>query len=541
MAENKDAIIVAIELGTSRISGIAGKRVNGNMQILAYAEEKTSACIKRGIVYNIDQTTQAVKNVIAKLETTLDKSIAQVYMGLGGQSVRSISTKVSRDMMTQAYITAAHIEELTRKSYDIPYADCERLATFVQGYTVDGQATEEPVGVMGVKIEGEYLNIIARRQLRTNIETCFSNTDVRIADTRISAYELASNVLTDQEKRAGSVLVDLGAGTTTVVIYKNNIIRHLVTLPIGMSNIIQDLTSLQIDEKEAEQVMLKYGQAYVGDSDEDAAQLSQTYTTSFDKTVKVAEIQQIIDARLTEIIINVENQIRNVEYHYQLLGSIVLTGGGSNMKNIDKVFTNSKGLKIDKVRIARTLIQPIIKNSTITNLSIDNGQGNSIISLLLSGEENCVGEHYSGSDIFKGQETEERIAREKKAAEEEAQKEADLLAKLEEYKDAIRTKITEVSLRIQEIEENSKDKGLRTRAENLSRTALDIMGGEDLNNAIKTLEQKDKYKQTIKEAKELMDKLSSNVKQLREAIEKARKENSWLNKLKGFVNDIAED
>lgn len=539
MAENKDAIIVALELGTSRISGIAGKRVNGNMQILAYAEEQTTACIKRGIVYNIDQTTQCIKNVIEKLQQTIGKSISQVYIGLGGQSVRSIRAHAESDMMTQAYITTAHIEELRRKSYDIPYSDCERLETFVQGYTVDGNAADEPVGVMGVKIEGEYLNVVARHQLRSNIETCLNNTDVRIAGTRLSAYELAKNVLTDQEKRAGSVLVDLGAGTTTVVIYKNNIVRHLVTLPIGMANITQDLTSLQVEENEAEQIKLKYGNAYIDDSDDNAELLSQVYTTTFGQTRKVSEIQQIIEARLTEIIKNVEAQIQKSGYGYQLIGGIVLTGGGANMKNIDKAFAESK-VKIEKVRIARTLNQPVIKNSTVTNLSIDNGMGNSIISLLISGEENCVGERFDGKDMFKAAESEERIDEERERAQEAAKRESEMLLNLEDYKDRIRKKITELDLIRHDIHENGKDRSLRKRAKAKADTAQSLQD-DGFKEAITVLQQKDKYKQTIKEAHELSTRLAEAVDALRNDITKAEKDNSLWKKITKTLNDLAED
>lgn len=543
MAENKDAIIVAIELGTSHISGIAGKRVNGNMQILAYAEEPSAGCVRRGIVNNIDKTTQCIKNVVEKLQTSLGKSVSQVYVGLGGQSVRSIRNKVDSDLMTNAYITAAHIEELRKKSFDIPYTDCERLDTIVQGYTIDGNATEEPVGVMGEKIEGEYLNIVARHQLRNNIETCFNNTDVRIVGTRISAFELAENVLSDQEKRAGCALVNLGAGTTTVVIYKNNIVRHLVTLPLGMDNITQDLTLLQVETNEAEQIKLKYGNAYPdenNDGDNDDETPEQMYTTSYGQTHKVSEIEQIIAARLMEITKNVENQILQSGYGHQLIGGIVLTGGGANMKNIDKAFSNLK-VKAEKIRIARTLNQSVIKNSNITNLSVDNCMSGSIISLLISGEENCVGdENFDGKDMFKEADKDARIGAQKRAGEEDAKKENEMVERLENYKDEIRKAITELDIKRKEVEENGKDKKLRERAMNQSRKALE-MQDDGFKEAISILQKKDKYKQTVKEAHELSTLLANTAEQLNKAVEKAEKENSFWQKVKKTITDLAED
>lgn len=537
MAENKDAIIVAIELGTSHISGIAGKRVNGNMQILAYAEEPSAGCVRRGKVFNIEKTTQNIKNVIDKLQTTLGKTIAQAYVGIEGQSVRSVHNKESRNMVTKSYITADHIEALREQSSSAPYPNCERLGTFEQGYIVDSTPVEDPIGVVGTNIEGEYLNIIANHQLRGNIEACFSNTEVHIAATKVSAYELSQNVLTDQEKRAGSVLVDLGAGTTTVVVYKNNIVRHLVTLPIGFASITQDLATLQIDEDEAEQVKKLYGNAYVEDTEEDAELLQQTYTTSFGTKIKVADIQHIVEARLTEIIVNVENQINLSGYEDQLLGGIVLTGGGSNIKNIEKAF-HAHIKNIEKIRTARTLNQPIIKNSTVTNLSIDNGMGNSIISLLMSGEENCVGERYKGKDMFQGAESEEKIDATKRAAEEAAKKEADMAQRLEEYKDAIRKKITELNLMLEEVGESGSDKKVRRRATEKAESAQQIQD-DGFKQAIMVLQTKDKYKQTISEAQALSTTLADTVDKLNDAVKQAQKENSFGTKFKNWLEDLA--
>lgn len=535
MSENKDAIIVAIELGTSHISGIAGKRVNGNMQILAYAEEPSAGCVRRGKVFNIEKTTQNIRNVIDKLQSTLGKTIAQVYVGIEGQSVRSVRNKETRNMVTKSYITAEHIEALRNQTYETPYPNCERLETIEQGYIIDGTPVEEPVGVMGINIEGDYLNIIANHQLHDNIETCFTNTDVSIADTKVGAYELAQNVLSDQEKRAGSVLIDLGAGTTTVVVYKNNIVRHLVTLPIGSATITQDLTTLQIDEPEAEQVKKQYGNAFIEDTEEDNEFLQQTYTTTYGTKIKVSEIQHIIEARLTEIIVNVENQINLSGYEDQLLGGIVLTGGGSNIKNIDKAF-HAHIKNVEKIRIARNLNQPVIKNSTVTNLSIDNGMGNSIISLLMSGEENCVGERYKGKDMFE----EAKVDAAKDAAEKAAKEEAEVVKKLEGYKDAIRKKISELDIVLEDVNDRGNEKSTRRRATEKAKTAQDIQD-EDFKQAIITLQQKDKYKQTISEAQELSKTLADKVDAVHNAVEKAEKENSFATKLKNWIEDLAGD
>ena len=118
MAPTDKDFIVAIELGSSKISGIAGRKKDGTMQILAYAEEKTTACIKRGIVYNIEKTYQCINNIIAKLETSLKTKINRAYVGIGGQSVRSYKCQVKRNLFTQSYITNEVIDSIHDESYD---------------------------------------------------------------------------------------------------------------------------------------------------------------------------------------------------------------------------------------------------------------------------------------------------------------------------------------------------------------------------------------------------------------------------------------
>ena len=151
------------------------------------------------------------------------------------------------------------IDALRQESYEIPFSDYEVLENFPQEYVIDQNTVADPVGVMGTNVDGEFLDIIAKQKMRSNIQTVFANTDIEIADTLISPLELAENILADSEKRSGCVLIDLGAETTTVLVYKNNIVRYLVTIPLGMNNVNKDLATIQLDDAEAEEIKLKYG------------------------------------------------------------------------------------------------------------------------------------------------------------------------------------------------------------------------------------------------------------------------------------------
>ena len=405
MTNSDKDFVVAVELGSSKISGIAGKKKDGTMQILAYAEEKTAGCVKRGVVYNIEKTYQSINTIISKLEAVLKTKITRAYVGLGGQSVRSYKCMIRRNLLTQSYITNEAIDAIRQESYEIPFNDYEVLENYPQEYVVDSSVIADPVGVMGTNIEGEFLDVIAKNNLRANIDTVFANAGVDIVEGLISPLQLANNVLTDAEKRSGCALVDLGADTTTLVVYKNNIVRYLVTIPLGCNNINKDLSTLPIDDAETEDVKLKYGDACQEFESSEESE-PQYYTTSDGRQIDVATIRNVIEARMGEIIANVSNQIVNSDYSGKLLAGLVITGGGSSMKNIVKAFT--KSTKIDKVRIATKVNQMVVKTSNASNISLESAGTTTIVSLLLAGTVPCGGEDIGRApDMFDQQMKEE--------------------------------------------------------------------------------------------------------------------------------------
>lgn len=535
-----DPIIVAVELGTSRISGIAGKKKDGSFQILAYAEEQTTACIKRGLVYNVEKTTNSIRKVVEMLSQTLGQKVYRVYVGIGGQSVRSIRKKVPRNMLEQTSITAAHIEELRNESMDIAIPDYELLENIPQGYVIDSSPTDDPQGVYGSNIEGEFLNIVARKQLRGNIQTCFNNVGIEIAGTKLSPIELAKNMLTEHEKRAGCAMVDLGAGTTTVVVYKQNIIRYLVTIPIGFNNIVDDLKSLlQIEDKEATDVLIKYGNAYI-DPDEDVSELMKdNYKTSNGNIKPVIGIHEIINARLTEIIVNAVVQIVNSGYSDVLLAGVVITGGGANMKNIDKAFKNNpRQKKFELIRVAKSIVQPVIKSTNAASLTLDNAMSGSVISLLLSGGVNCVSpQAYSGNDIFEANKTDQTI--QENTAKNDAEKKLidDMIARLTTFKDRMREHINRLIRQQNAIEANPKNKALRNEGLQYINEAMAVCD-DDYNKLLQSLEVKLKNDQRINEAKSLQQKLSEQAATLKDAIAKAKKSTSLFERLKVKLENL---
>ena len=539
MTNSDKDFVVAVELGSSKISGIAGKKKDGTMQILAYAEEKTAGCVKRGVVYNIEKTYQSINTIISKLEAVLKTKITRDYVGLGGQSVRSYKCMIRRNLLTQSYITNEAIDAIRQESYEIPFNDYEVLENYPQEYVVDSSVIADPVGVMGTNIEGEFLDVIAKNNLRANIDTVFANAGVDIEEGLISPLQLANNVLTDAEKRSGCALVDLGADTTTLVVYKNNIVRYLVTIPLGCNNINKDLSTLPIDDAETEDVKLKYGDACQEFESSEESE-PQYYTTSDGRQIDVATIRNVIEARMGEIIANVSNQIVNSDYSGKLLAGLVITGGGSSMKNIVKAFT--KSTKIDKVRIATKVNQMVVKTSNASNVSLESAGTTTIVSLLLAGTVPCGGEDIGRApDMFDQQMKEEERRKRAEEAEAAAKAEEQDATAFDAIKSEIRSAIDKVKKQDDEVKKYGSDKKVRQRAKDLSLTILDATIGEKYEKAFKALEGKDKFKQSLREGAELAEILKRTVDELTDHVNSATKENSAWGRFKRTLTDLVSD
>ena len=388
--------IVAIELGSSKMTGIAGqKNLDGSITVLAVVKEESSSFIRKGVVYNIDKTAQCLTNIIKKLENQLKTEIIQVYVGVGGQSIRSVKNVITRDLPAETIVTQDMVIELMDANRNMKYQDQEILDAAVQEYRVDTQYATDPVGIQATRLEGNFLNILERKAFYRNLNKCFEVAGINVAEMYLAPLALADSVLTEAERRSGCALVDIGADTTTVSVYSKNILRHLAVIPLGSNNITKDITTLQMEESDAEKMKLKYGSAYTDNNDIDN---NLKYSIDAERQVESRKFIEIVEGRLEEIIENVWYQIPS-DYYDKLLGGIVITGGGSNMKNIEHAFINHT--HVDKVRIAKFVTHTI--NSSNEDIKAHNGKMNTVLGLLAKGDINCAGSEINpNGDLFGG-------------------------------------------------------------------------------------------------------------------------------------------
>jgi len=389
--------IVAIELGSSKVTGIAGqKNLDGSISVLAMVKEDSSKFIRKGVVYNIDKTAQCLQGIVKKLETQLKTQIVKVYVGVGGQSVRGIRNVVTKDLPAGTIVTEAMIDQLVDSNRNMIYPDQEILDTAVQEYKVDSQYQQDPVGIQCTRLEGNYLNILQRKAFYKNFNKCFEVAGIAIAEMLNAPLALADAVLTEAERRSGCALIDIGSDTTTVSVYTKNILRHLAVIPLGGANITKDIATLQMEECDAEKMKLKYASAYTDNGEIDN---NMKYAIDQDRSVESRRFIEIVEGRLEEIVENAWYQIPS-EYYDKLLGGIILTGGGANLKNIERAFQNHT--HIEKIRVAKFPTHTITGGTE--DIKAKNAMMNTVLGLLMKGDINCAGGPFDpNGDLFNPQ------------------------------------------------------------------------------------------------------------------------------------------
>lgn len=430
--------IAAVELGSTKISGMAGKKSeDGTLQILAFAQEKSTALIKKGVVYNLEQTAQAITKVINTLEKTIGAKIAKVYVGISGQSVHTIKNVISRNLDKIDIISQKLIDSISDENIGLPVENKEILEVIPQEFKIGNNLQKNPVGVASDQIEGRYLNIVTRSSVHNNLLYSIEQAQIEVADLIVSPLATAKLVVSESDKKSGCAFVDFGADTTTVAIFKNDILRFLTVIPLGGNNITKDLTSLKIEPTIAEDIKINTGNLNYESKSKDEC---ETLFVDEDRTreVPIFKINEIIRARTEEIVANVWNQIQLSGYDDQLLAGITITGGASNQRGLIDLI--KKTTRIDRVKIGHPQIS--LSHSKLTEEQIEKEHPNSlntVLGLLAIGDINCAkiekpieGSLFEGEHMIHDQESKTVVAHEDVEKTPEQIAEEQLLIKREE-------------------------------------------------------------------------------------------------------------
>lgn len=377
------SIIAALDLGTSKTIALAAQKdYAGKFSNLRIETLPSKNAIRRGRIYNSDETSEIISKLIRKLNNTPDMmQIEKIYVGIGGQSLHTQLFKVERKIEGET-ITQQLLKSMKEEADAYLPEFEENLGAVSCEYYVDGQLVSNPKGIDDAsRIEAHFLLVTGNPCLKRNLEKVFSKKEVSVADYFISPLATAEAVLTSEEKEKGCALVELGDGITYISIYKNKALKYLMTLPLGGLAITKDIRSLNVSEDEAEVLKIEHGSVLSELADDDAASVNVRYNPS--RKVKLSELNWVIEGRVDEIVKNIKAQIQNSGYSQTLSAGIVITGGGALLHNLPQYIRNQTG---KEVRLADA-------SAWINRMETQFSPADSCVAgLAIMGKESCVKE-----------------------------------------------------------------------------------------------------------------------------------------------------
>ncbi|HOI88142.1 MAG TPA: cell division protein FtsA, partial [Lentimicrobium sp.] len=256
-------IIVGLDIGTTKIAAIVGRRnENGKIEILGFGRTD-SIGVKRGVVANIDDTVQSIVAAVKDAENRSETNIATVSVGIAGQHIKSIQYRGSIIRPNaDVEISQADIDGLTENMFKLAMNPGEEIIDVIpQEYSVDGETgIRQPKGMLGHQLEANFHIITGQTMAAKNIFKCVRKAGLQVDSLLLEPLASAEAVLSDEEKEAGVVLVDIGGGTTDIAIFQDGIIRHTAVIPFGGDIITEDIKEgCTIIKKHAEDLKVKFG------------------------------------------------------------------------------------------------------------------------------------------------------------------------------------------------------------------------------------------------------------------------------------------
>ena len=345
------SISVGLDIGTTKIVALVGRKNEFNkVEVLGVGKSK-SLGVHRGVVNNITQTIQSIQQAVDDAKINSGHSITDVSVGIAGQHIRSIqhSDYITREN-PEAVIDEDDIQKLIQQVYKLVMLPGEEIIHVLpQEYKVDGQGeVKEPIGMHGGRLEANFHVVVGQVSSIKNIGRCIKSAGLSMANITLEPLASSEAVLSFEEKEAGVALIDIGGGTTDLAIFKDGIIRHTAVIPFGGNVITEDIKEgCSIIEKQAELLKIKFGSAWPGENRDTEIVSIPGLQGRDPKEISLKTLSKIINARVVEIIEQVFLEIKNYGHNDQkkkLIGGVVLTGGGSQLKHLKQLVEYITGM-----------------------------------------------------------------------------------------------------------------------------------------------------------------------------------------------------
>lgn len=349
--ENKpltSELTVALDIGTTKVCVLAGRmNDHGKLEVLGFGKVQSEGVL-RGVVSNIEKTVNAIREAIQQAEKMAGHTFSRVNVGIAGQHIKSLQHQgiLTRDS-DHTEISQRDINKLIGDMYKLVLPPGDKILHVIpQEYTVDNeQGITDPIGMSGVRLEANFHIITGQISASNNIYRCVERTGLKVANMSLEPIASAAAVLSEEEKEAGVVLVDIGGGTTDITIFQDGIIRHTAVIPFGGNVITKDIKEgCTVMGPQAEKLKTKFGSALVEGVKENRLIAIPGLRGHEPKEISERNLARVIQARVEEILDYVVWEIRRSGFERKLIGGMVLTGGGSLLNHIEKLAAYHTGM-----------------------------------------------------------------------------------------------------------------------------------------------------------------------------------------------------
>ena len=338
---SKEQFVAAVDIGTTKIVSIVGKRTeNGKIEILGLSKAPSHG-VKRGVVINIDETVKSIETTVTDIQQRTGINFKEAFVGIAGQHITSMKNRgyIMRESFEDE-IREDEVDRLKNDMHKINIAPGQQIIHVIpQSFIVDEETgISNPVGMCGKRLEANFHIVIGQIASAQNIGRCMDKAGLSVKNLMLEPLASAAAVLTDDEKEAGVVLVDIGGGTTDVAVYYDNVIRHTAVIPLGGNAVTSDIKEgCAILQRQAEQLKVQYGSAF-GDIAPDDKVVSIPGIGNRDpKEISFKNLAYIIQSRMEEIIECINFEIQNSGYADKLAAGVVVTGGGAMLKHLPQL------------------------------------------------------------------------------------------------------------------------------------------------------------------------------------------------------------
>lgn len=371
----QSGFIAVVELSTAKITGIvARKNAQGVITILASEIMPSEGCVKYGVIYNIDLAAGKIKRLVSLLENKIGKKIGSIYVSVAGKSLRALEHSETKLLDGNTTITMAMLDSMDQQAKLNKPDFFTNYSVHEPQYFVDGISDENPIGKTASSVEARSIVVVGPPNIKANLKRSIEEKgQVQIKSYITGAVAAGALVVDLEDRQKGCALIDFGAGTTTVSVYKDGLLKFMTVIPFGGRTVTKDVQELGFTADQAEEYKIKYGKLGKRTHEDEENKPSD---------VDLRELNKVIQLRMDEIILNVLNQMKVAGFYDGLDAGILTIGGASQMKGLNEYLEEKAQMPVKRATPKRVYINnasEILNDPAYTQ----------VLGLLLFANENC--------------------------------------------------------------------------------------------------------------------------------------------------------